>query len=160
MTISDCEACGWMAAIASMLAFGSFAAPINTPLGCSASWTRINLQSVGIVSGLFWVPGGVATVVAVKYAGLVDIRDACCSDDHLTWRHRDRHRYPFWLDFSVSNWAVNDHILFHLDRVSRWTLHQLLTSSSNIYWIITMFLNYNDYSRLPMFSLPSDLIMF
>lgn len=94
MTISGCEACGWMAAIASMLAFGSFAAPIKTPLVVSLDVDPLVFQSYktlmcfltswvvlllgheftfspwGIVSGLFWVPGGVATVVAVKYAGL------------------------------------------------------------------------------------------
>lgn len=89
-----CEACGWMAAIASMLAFGSFAAPIKCRVVRSldvdplvfqsyktlvcflTSWVvlflgqKFTFSPWGIVSGLFWVPGGVATIFAVKSAGL------------------------------------------------------------------------------------------
>jgi Transmembrane family, TMEM144 of transporters len=89
-----CEACGWMAAIASMLAFGSFAAPIKCLVVSSLDVDPLVFQSYktlicfltswvvlffgqnftyspwGIVSGFFWVPGGVATIFAVKSAGM------------------------------------------------------------------------------------------
>jgi len=89
-----CEVCGWLAAIASALAFGSFGVPIKsraslsvdidplvfqsykTFMCFSTSWlillTSQTLQFTpwGIVSGLFWVPGGVATIYAIKSAGL------------------------------------------------------------------------------------------
>jgi hypothetical protein len=83
-----------MAAIASILAFGSFAAPIKCHVVSSldvdplvfqsyktlvcflTSWLvlflgqKFTYSSWGIVSGFFWVPGGVATVFAVKSAGM------------------------------------------------------------------------------------------
>jgi Transmembrane family, TMEM144 of transporters len=83
-----------MAAITSMLAFGSFAAPIKSTLVVSLDVDPLVFQSYktlmcfltswvvlllgheftyspwGIVSGLFWVPGGVATIIAVKFSGL------------------------------------------------------------------------------------------
>jgi glucose uptake protein GlcU len=94
-TAASCEACGWAAAFCSMLAFGSFGVPIKSPAATAldidplvfqsyktfmcfiTSWLVLTLPNShftytpwGIVSGLFWVPGGVATVYAVKKAGL------------------------------------------------------------------------------------------
>lgn len=89
-----CEACGWAAALVSMLAFGSFGAPIKSDAAKSVdidplvfqsyktflcfitSWLvllwgqEFTFTSWGIVSASFWVPGGVATIYAVKTAGL------------------------------------------------------------------------------------------
>lgn len=89
-----CEACGWMAAVASSIAFGSFGAPIKSRVVTSLDIDPLVFQSYktlvcfltswlvlllgqeftftpwGIVSGFFWVPGGVATIFAVKSAGL------------------------------------------------------------------------------------------
>jgi hypothetical protein len=89
-----CETCGWIAAVASMLAFGSFGVPIKSKVVTSLDVDPLVFQSYktfmcfltswlvllsaqqftytpwGIVSGFFWVPGGVATVYAVKSAGL------------------------------------------------------------------------------------------
>lgn len=83
-----------MAAVASMLAFGSFGVPIKSKVVTALDVDPLVFQSYktlvcfltswlvlllgqeftftpwGIVSGLFWVPGGVATVYAVKSAGL------------------------------------------------------------------------------------------
>jgi len=84
-----------MAAAASCLAFGSFGVPIKGKAATSVdvdplvfqsyktfmcfvtSWIfllllgeEVTFSPWGIVSGLFWVPGGVATVYAVKSAGL------------------------------------------------------------------------------------------
>lgn len=90
-----CEACGWAAALVSMCAFGSFGVPIKGEAARSVDIDPLVFQSYktlmcfltswlvllipgqeftftrwGIVSGMFWVPGGVATVYAVKAAGL------------------------------------------------------------------------------------------
>lgn len=95
MAAAACESCGWAAAVVSMLSFGSFGVPIK-----SETCQRLNIDPLvfqsyksvvcfvsaafvmvatshpfrftpwGIVSALFWVPGGVATVAAVKLAGL------------------------------------------------------------------------------------------
>lgn len=92
---STCESCGWAAAVVAILSFGSFGVPIK-----SETCRRLNIDPLvfhsyksvvcflfaaltmvvtghqfrftpwGIVSALFWVPGGVATVAAVKLAGL------------------------------------------------------------------------------------------
>jgi hypothetical protein len=94
MADSVCEACGWAAAFVAMLAFGSFGAPIKSDAAKSVDVDPLVFQSYksfmclitspivlllghpftftpwGIVSGLFWVPGGVATVYAIKSAGL------------------------------------------------------------------------------------------
>lgn len=91
---SSCELCGWLAAICSMLAFGSFGVPIKSDVARSVDVDPLVMQTYktavcfatcwlvllwgehfsytpwGIVSGLFWVPGGVATVFAIKNAGL------------------------------------------------------------------------------------------
>jgi hypothetical protein len=108
------ELCGWIAAIISIMSFGSFAVPIKSKaaIACDidplvmqtyktiicfcTSWLVLLLQVFeennnhhndnnnnnnnhnrsfyftpwGIVSAIFWVPGGVATVYAVKNAGL------------------------------------------------------------------------------------------
>lgn len=94
-TVGTCDACGWMAAIGGMLAFGSFGAPIKSKTALSVDIDPLVMQSYktgmcfitaclflliygepftftpwGIVSGLFWVPGGVATIFAIKTAGL------------------------------------------------------------------------------------------
>mmetsp|Transcript_10304 Transcript_10304/g.15827 ORF Transcript_10304/g.15827 Transcript_10304/m.15827 type:complete len:337 (+) Transcript_10304:93-1103(+) len=86
---------GWLAALVSMLAFGSFGAPIRSPLVKQlhvdplvfqsyktfmcfvTAWPIVFLAGVplsftpwGVVSGLSWVPAGVATVYAIKAAGL------------------------------------------------------------------------------------------
>jgi hypothetical protein len=89
-----CEACGWMAACLAMLSFGSFAAPIKSQIVVSLNVDPLVFQTYktamcfvtcwivlllghpfsfspwGIVSGLFWVPGGVGTIFAVKTAGM------------------------------------------------------------------------------------------
>jgi hypothetical protein len=91
---SSGEAIGWMAAIASMLAFGSFGVPIKSDAANSVDIDPLVFQSYksfmcfatswlvllagvpfsytpwGIVSCIFWVPGGVATVFAIRNAGL------------------------------------------------------------------------------------------
>ena len=89
------EAYGWAAAIMSMLAFGSFGVPIKSAAAQSVNIDPLVFQSYkttmcfltswavllvpgqsfsftmwGIVSGLFWVPAGVATIYAVKATGL------------------------------------------------------------------------------------------
>ena len=85
---------GWLAAIVSCFSFGSFAVPIKskecrqndidplvfqsykTAMCLLTSWIVLPFgQSFyftpwGIVSGLFWVPAGVAAIFAVKNAGL------------------------------------------------------------------------------------------
>jgi hypothetical protein len=89
-----CEACGWAAAILAMLAFGSFGVPIKSDASRSVDIDPLVFQSYktfmcfvtswlvllfgqdfsytpwGIVSGFFWVPGGVAMIYAIKNAGL------------------------------------------------------------------------------------------
>jgi glucose uptake protein GlcU len=89
-----CEACGWAAAFCSMLAFGTFGVPIKSQAAVSVDIDPLVFQTYktfmcfvtswlvllagegfiftpwGIVSGFFWVPGGVATIYAVKNAGL------------------------------------------------------------------------------------------
>ncbi len=89
------EASGWLAAIVSCLSFGSFAVPIKsnecrqndvdplvfqsykTAMCLLTSWLVLPLGGQpfyftpwGIISGLFWVPAGVAAIYAVKSAGL------------------------------------------------------------------------------------------
>jgi hypothetical protein len=89
-----CEACGWAAAFCSMLAFGTFGVPIKSQAAVKVDIDPLVFQTYktfmcfitswlvllagegfiftpwGIVSGFFWVPGGVATIYAVKNAGL------------------------------------------------------------------------------------------
>ena len=92
---SNCEMCGWLWAIGGMLAFGSFGVPVKSKVAISLDidplvmqsyktgmcfitswlflWIRgeeITFTPMGLVSGLFWVPGGVATIYAIKTAGL------------------------------------------------------------------------------------------
>ncbi|GKY98803.1 hypothetical protein MPSEU_000836400 [Mayamaea pseudoterrestris] len=89
---NTCEVCGWLAAAASAVGFGSFGVPIKgapvaldplvfqsykTTICFVTSWLVLLLgddyfvySPWGIVSGLFWVPGGVATVYAIQAAGL------------------------------------------------------------------------------------------
>jgi hypothetical protein len=92
--VANCDVCGWLAAIGGMLAFGTFGVPIKSEAARSVDIDPLVMQTYkttmcfltswlvllfgeeltftpwGIVSGLFWVPGGVATVYAVKSAGL------------------------------------------------------------------------------------------
>jgi hypothetical protein len=92
--VAACETCGWAAAFCSMLAFGTFGVPIKSEAARKVDIDPLVFQSYktfmcfvtswlvllggegfvftpwGIVSGLFWVPGGVATIYAVKNAGL------------------------------------------------------------------------------------------
>jgi hypothetical protein len=90
-----CTACGWFSAIISCIAFGSFAVPIKSKAARECHVDPLVFQSYktfmclvtailtpplfgqeyyftpyGIVSGLFWVPAGVAAVHAVQNAGL------------------------------------------------------------------------------------------
>lgn len=90
-----CELCGWVSAFIGMLAFGSFGVPVKSKMAKSLNIDPLVMQSYktgmcfvtswlfllvrgeavtftpwGIVSGLFWVPGGVATIYAIKTAGL------------------------------------------------------------------------------------------
>jgi len=90
-----CELCGWVSAFLGMLAFGSFGVPVKSKMAKSLDIDPLVMQSYktgmcfvtswlfllirgedvtftpwGIVSGLFWVPGGVATIYAIKTAGL------------------------------------------------------------------------------------------
>ena len=81
MTASCGEACGWAAAVCSMLAFGTFGVPIKSEAARSVDIDPLVFQSYktfmcfatswlvvlageefsfspwGIVSGFFWVPG-------------------------------------------------------------------------------------------------------
>lgn len=112
--VTVCELCGWAAAVASMVAFGSFGVPVKSQVAQSLQIDPLVMQSYktavcfatswlvlllggtsnsnnnddddadndgehyytfhytpwGIVSGLFWVPGGVATIFAIQNAGL------------------------------------------------------------------------------------------
>lgn len=91
----SCEICGWLWAIGGILAFGSFGVPIKSKVAKSVDIDPLVMQSYktgmcfitsvlillfrgeevtftpwGIVSGLFWVPGGIAMIYAIKTAGL------------------------------------------------------------------------------------------
>jgi len=92
--VANCDVCGWLAAIGGMLAFGTFGVPIKSEAARSVDIDPLVMQTYkttmcfltswivlafgeeltftpwGIVSGLFWVPGGVGTVYAIKNAGL------------------------------------------------------------------------------------------
>jgi uncharacterized membrane protein len=108
---SSCEICGWIAAVLSITAFGSFGVPIKgkaakdcdiDPL-CMQTyktimclltswfvllWNPFSYTPWGIVSGLFWVPGGVATVFAIKNAGLaiaMGVGGSCIVLVSFTW---------------------------------------------------------------------------
>lgn len=89
-----CEVCGWLAAFGGMLAFGSFGVPIKSKMAKSVDIDPLVMQTYktsmcfltswlvllwgvefsftpwGIVSGMFWVPSGIATIYAIKNAGL------------------------------------------------------------------------------------------
>jgi glucose uptake protein GlcU len=88
------EAVGWLAALGSMMAFGSFGVPMKSNAANSVDIDPLVFQTYksfvcfvtswlvllvgvpwsytpwGIVSCLFWVPGGIATVFAIRNAGL------------------------------------------------------------------------------------------
>eukprot|EP00929_Paragymnodinium_shiwhaense_P077150 TRINITY_DN39712_c0_g1_i1.p1 TRINITY_DN39712_c0_g1~~TRINITY_DN39712_c0_g1_i1.p1 ORF type:complete len:388 (+),score=58.67 TRINITY_DN39712_c0_g1_i1:106-1269(+) len=84
---------GWLAVIASCVCFGSFGVAIKTPAVQQAKvhplvfqsyktfwtvatcwiplfWVDLRLSSWGLLSGVFWVPAGIAAVAAVNEAGL------------------------------------------------------------------------------------------
>jgi len=157
---SSCEVCGWVAALLSMVAFGSFGVPVKSrpaqnlnvdplvmqsyksfvcfvtswfvlllnrsqsstssssssyyPYGdsddivkdddewissssssqatttssSSSSTTSFQFTPWGVVSGLFWVPGGVATIYAIQNAGLcvsLGISSSCIVLVSFTW---------------------------------------------------------------------------
>jgi Transmembrane family, TMEM144 of transporters len=92
---STYESYGWAAAVVAMLSFGSFGVPIKSETCRRLDIDPLVFQSYksvvcflfaamimlatghpfrftpwGIVSATFWVPGGVATVAAVKLTGL------------------------------------------------------------------------------------------
>ena len=88
------EKCGWIAALVSAIAFGSFAVPIKgeaansvdidplvmqsykTTMCFITSWSilllgqEFNYTPWGIVSGMFWIPGGTMAIFSVRNAGL------------------------------------------------------------------------------------------
>jgi hypothetical protein len=110
-SLPTCEICGWLAAAASALAFGSFGTFIKSARSQSVNvdplvfqtyktamcfltcWIVLSRETFcfspwGIISGLFWVPGGVATVYAVKSAGLalgIGIGSSCIVLVSFTW---------------------------------------------------------------------------
>ncbi len=84
---------GWLAVLISCLAFGSFAVPMKAPSvlkvnvhplvfqtyktfwvfvtsWITAFWVPVTFTPWGLVSGLSWVPAGVAAVVSVQHVGL------------------------------------------------------------------------------------------
>ena len=92
---STCESCGWIAAFIAMLAFGTFGVPVKSKVAKELNIDPLVMQSYktgmcfltswlfllirgeevtftpwGIVSAIFWVPSGVATIFAIKTAGL------------------------------------------------------------------------------------------
>mmetsp|Transcript_25364 Transcript_25364/g.59383 ORF Transcript_25364/g.59383 Transcript_25364/m.59383 type:complete len:448 (-) Transcript_25364:1477-2820(-) len=92
---STCESCGWIAAFVAMLAFGTFGVPVKSKVAKELDIDPLVMQSYktgmcfltswlfllirgeavtftpwGIVSAIFWVPSGVATIFAIKTAGL------------------------------------------------------------------------------------------
>lgn len=95
MVMLEGASIGWVAALCAIVAHGSFGVPIKSetcrrldidPLvfqtyktimclvfSFTAVWAMgipMTFSPWGIISGLFWVPGGVATVMAVKLLGL------------------------------------------------------------------------------------------
>ena len=113
-TVASCgESCGWAAALLSILSFGSFGVPIKSrtcqqlhidPLvfqsyksavcfltaGLLLPALGVPLQFTpwGLVSGLFWVPGGVACVWAVQLAGLavaIAVGNSCIALVSFGW---------------------------------------------------------------------------
>ena len=95
MTVYACtESCGWIAALVSAFAFGSFAVPIKGEAANSVDIDPLVMQTYktticfltswlvllygqeftytpwGIVSGIFWIPGGTMAIFAVRNAGL------------------------------------------------------------------------------------------
>ena len=95
MTSYACtESCGWIAAFISAIAFGSFAVPIKGEAANSVDIDPLVMQTYkttmcfltswlvllfgqeftytpwGIVSGIFWIPGGTMAIFSVRNAGL------------------------------------------------------------------------------------------
>jgi len=86
------DSCGWIAALVSVLAWGSFGVPIKTGVTCdvhplvmqsfktsvcfATSWLVLLLGEKfqwsywGIASGLFWVPGAACGIYGIRNAGL------------------------------------------------------------------------------------------
>ncbi|KAG7368649.1 drug/metabolite transporter superfamily protein [Nitzschia inconspicua] len=108
---TSCELCGWIAAVLSIAAFGSFGVPIKSDAAKACDidplcmqtyktvvclltswivllWEPFSYTPWGIISGLFWVPGGVATVFAIKNAGLaiaIGVGGSCIVLVSFTW---------------------------------------------------------------------------
>jgi len=95
MASNICTPCGWTSVLVSCLSFGSFAVPIKSKRARECNVDPLVFQSYktficfissfltlplfnqefyftpwGIISGLFWVPAGVAAIYAVQNAGL------------------------------------------------------------------------------------------
>lgn len=95
MASNICTPCGWTSVLISCLSFGSFAVPIKSKRARECNVDPLVFQSYktficfissfltlplfkqefyftpwGIISGLFWVPAGVAAIYAVQNAGL------------------------------------------------------------------------------------------
>jgi glucose uptake protein GlcU len=98
MVLEPCsDACGWVGAFVAMLGFGTFGVPIKSRAANSVDVDPLVMQTYksamclvwaiilvlvpqsgvpatftpwGILSGLFWVPGGVAVVYSIRNAGL------------------------------------------------------------------------------------------
>ncbi|KAG7339660.1 drug/metabolite transporter superfamily protein [Nitzschia inconspicua] len=110
---SSYELYGWLAAMGGMLAFGSFGVPVKSKVVQNLDIDPLVMQSYktamcfltscvfvmirgepihftpwGIVSGLFWVPGGVATIYAIQKAGLaiaIGVGSSCIVLVSFTW---------------------------------------------------------------------------
>lgn len=107
------EMYGWIAAFTALLAFGTFGVPVKSKVARSldidplvmqsyktamcflTSWIfllirgeKVTFTPWGIVSGLFWVPGGVATIYAIKTAGLaiaIGVGSSCIVLVSFSW---------------------------------------------------------------------------
>jgi len=88
------ETCGWVAAVIAVVGFGSFGVPVKSDsankvnidplvmqtykgimcfvLSFTVLWVGVEFSFTpwGIVSGLFWVPGGTAVIYGIRNAGL------------------------------------------------------------------------------------------
>lgn len=88
------EACGWIAAVIAVVGFGSFGVPVKSDSANKVNIDPLVMQTYkgimcfilsftvlcvgvefsftpwGIVSGLFWVPGGTAVIYGIRNAGL------------------------------------------------------------------------------------------
>lgn len=109
----SCESCGWIAAIVSMIAFGTYGVPMKsisatikpdplvfqsymTAMVFVTSWVILLLPEApdivltpwGLVSAAFWIPGGLAVIYAVQNAGLavaIGVGNSCIVLVSFTW---------------------------------------------------------------------------